>query len=674
MRMQIKNRLKINTIISVFMVLGIGVIQTYLSLQEERFLMTNRHISLVSQGIFNLNLLTNDYLFDQRDHGKQQWIRLYQEIDGELKELSLNEHMFQTNLQEITKNYEKLQKTFNQLTHHIENPNTSEVIMQDIHSRLIGQLLSTSQIIIADFQLLAQNSEQALLEIKAMYTWWMVGIIGLVAVFVILNSFFLNRLILIPINALRHGVQRIEQGDLAYRIPISKHNELGELSQAFNQMTESLQHTRKELVLRNQELEAKERSLNQARDLLETKVKERTQELATTNTQLSEKIRELKLLATAIDQAVESIIITDANGNIDFVNPAFESTTGYSFKEVMGKNLGLFKSGVEESDPYQNMREAFTEGNVWKGRLINKKKDNTLYEEEVSLSPIHNEQGDITHYVAVQDDVTYASQLEKQVRQSHKIQAVGILAGGIAHEFNNLLVPIIGFSNRVQNSLETSSKEYDYLERVLRAARHARDLIKQMLLFSHSTEGQLQKINIAPLIKEMLKLYQNTLPTSIQLTVNVNLDVPEIMADPGQVHELLMNLCRNAKGAIEVTGKISVSLKEVNVAELIDFKGQLLTGTYLCLTVKDTGKGMSAATLERIFEPFFTDKPQGQGTGLGLATVLGVVEKHHGGLTVASTLGHGTVFHIYLPVFNHAKTYTPAPQTQVGFNREPISI
>lgn len=359
-------------------------------------------------------------------------------------------------------------------------------------------------------------------------------------------------------------------------------------------------------------------------------------------------------LAAAIDQAAEAIVITGTNGNIQYINPAFENITGYKRAEVIGQNPRFLKSGKHDAKFYEEMWATLLQGNVWKGHLINRKKDGSLYEEETTISPVKNSKGEITNFVAVKYDISKEISLEKQLRQAMKMEAIGTLAGGIAHDFNNILAAILGYSEMARVELSDDAPIAQDLDQIIIAGKRATELVKQILTFSRQGEEDLKPFKIQLIVKEVLKLLRSSLPATIQLKQDIADNTGLILADPTQMHQVLMNLCTNAKHAIDADkgGTLSISLSEVHVtdSDTIADCPQLEYGSYLDLSISDTGCGMDGLTLSRIFDPFFTTKEKGKGTGLGLAVVHGIIKQHKGEITVASELGQRTTFHVYLPV------------------------
>jgi len=360
---------------------------------------------------------------------------------------------------------------------------------------------------------------------------------------------------------------------------------------------------------------------------------------------------ELHRLQKAIEQADETIMITDIDGNIQYVNPAFEKITGYKKIEVIGQNPRILQGGKQDKQFYNKMWATLKQGDVWSGHFINKRKDGAIFEEDATISPVFGDSDNIINYVAVKRDVSKEIMLESQLRQSQKLEAVGTLAGGIAHDFNNILTSIIGYTELSISSLPEDSKTSDYLSNVLNSSCRARDLIKQILTFSREIEKNMKPLELSSVVKEVLKLMKASLPSTIKICSNMDKRTGNVVADLTQMHQLIMNLCVNAEHAMrEKGGILEINLDSVNVdADLALVQTNLKEGPYIKLTVRDTGHGMDKKIAERIFDPFFTTKKVGEGTGMGLTTVHGIVLSHGGEITINSEPGKGTTFKVYLP-------------------------
>jgi PAS domain S-box-containing protein len=366
--------------------------------------------------------------------------------------------------------------------------------------------------------------------------------------------------------------------------------------------------------------------------------------------EISRRNQELAMLSTVIEQAVENVVITDPDGTIIYVNPSFERLSGYSRAEVIGQNPRLLKSGKQDTAFYREMWSAIRSGQIWHGRLVNKKKNGALYTEEATISPIRNEAGEIVNYVAVKRDVTRELQLEEQYYQAQKMEALGRLTGGIVHDFNNLLTAINGSAEMIQMNLAPDDPNYQTAEVILRSGERAANLIRQLLIFSRKQVAQPEVVNLNTIIIELTKMLGRIIGEHIQIETQLAPELWPIKVDPTQMEQILLNLAVNARDAMPQGGKLMIETDGVLLDEIYG-NGHLRVepGEYVRLIVTDTGRGMTPEVKSRIFEPYFTTKEPGKGTGLGLATVYGIIEQNKGHVWVYSEEGQGTSFKIYLP-------------------------
>jgi PAS domain S-box-containing protein len=355
-------------------------------------------------------------------------------------------------------------------------------------------------------------------------------------------------------------------------------------------------------------------------------------------------------LAMAVEQSAETIVITNADGTIIYVNPAFEKSTGYTRAEALGQNPRILKSGKHDAEFYRQMWEALERGEVWTGHFINQRKDDTIYEEEATISPVRDVAGQIINYVAVKRDVTHEMQLESQLRQSQKMEAFGQLAGGVAHDFNNILAVIQLQAGLLKGEKGLAKEQLDYARDIELAAERGANLTRQLLLFSRKQILQPRDLKLKDLVDNMTKMLQRTLGEQIQLQFKFSEEPLVIHADPGMIDQILLNLVVNARDAMPKGGQIIIETSAVEFDEIMAAQtAQARPGSFACLSVSDTGSGIPPEILPRIFEPFFTTKEVGKGTGLGLATVFGIVQQHQGWINVYSEVGRGTIFRVYLP-------------------------
>lgn len=357
-------------------------------------------------------------------------------------------------------------------------------------------------------------------------------------------------------------------------------------------------------------------------------------------------------LMAAIEQTSEAVVITDPDGIIQYVNPAFEDSTGYTRAEALGQHTRLLKSGTHDRQFYQEMWRTLLGRQVWRGRLTNRRKNGTLFKEDATISPVLDRAGKVTNYVALKRDVTREELLEQQLHQAMKMEALGTLAGGIAHDFNNILAAMIGYGEMARNQLPADHPARRDLDQVLAGGDRAVDLVKQILTFSRrESYGQFRLFKMQYIVREVIKLLRPSLPPTIDLVYEIDNSCRSIFADPGQIYQVLMNLCTNARQSIgEDHGRITIRLGERGSMEDAGRFGNARSGSFLDLEVTDSGCGIAEEDLARIFDPFYTTKKNEQGTGLGLAVVHGIIKKHKGDIEVSSRVGVGTTFHVYLAV------------------------
>ena len=357
---------------------------------------------------------------------------------------------------------------------------------------------------------------------------------------------------------------------------------------------------------------------------------------------------ELNRLVAAINQISEAILITDTQGVIQFANPTFEKMTMFSCREVIGKRLDLILKGDNFKELFYRITKSLLAGKIWSGTTLSRRKDDSLYHEHLVISPLKNNDNEIVNFIIVKRDITQELKLEEQLRQSQKLQAIGTLAGGIAHDFNNILMGMQIYTEILLKKIPAASNEHDILRKILTAETRAKDLIKQILTFSRITDNGQEKLQIHIIIKEDLKLIESTFPSMLKIDAKIS-DCGYIMGNPAQMHQILMNLCTNANHAMDGVGILTVSLNRSNHIKHTDGRTEFTGNDWICLKVSDTGCGIENKIAERIFEPFFTTKAVGKGTGLGLASVHGIVEQYKGKIYFNTEIGQGTSFYIYLP-------------------------
>lgn len=492
---------------------------------------------------------------------------------------------------------------------------------------------------------------------------------------------------------------------------------------------------------------------------------------------LAERDAEIRLKSTALDVAANSMVITDRNGCTQWANPAFIAMTGYSREEVIGHDLGdLVRSGRQSAEFYRRLWETILTGHTWSGELVNRRKDGSLYSEEMTIAPLVDERGEITHFIAVKqdissrraneealraseerfrqvvetitqvfwvtdaqrtrmlyispgyekiwgrsrealyrsisewtdamhtddrrrlsdlaerhrrgdydetyrvlrpdgderwvrarafpvrdasgeitrivgvaEDVTEAKRIEEQFLRAQRLEAVGTLASGIAHDLNNILSPVLLVGGLLRSSLH-EARDLEMLQMIEKSAHRGAAVIRQLLTFSRGTPGERVALQLPHLVKEMVHIATETFPRNIEVKQDILPGIWCVRADPTQLHQVLMNLCVNARDAMPTGGCLTLAVRNLAVAaDSPPRDPPLAPGPYVVLAVGDTGVGIPESIRHRIFDPFFTTKGVGAGTGLGLSTALGIVKGHGGALGVESAPGNGTTFSVYLP-------------------------
>ncbi len=359
----------------------------------------------------------------------------------------------------------------------------------------------------------------------------------------------------------------------------------------------------------------------------------------------------LRLQSAALNAAANPMVITDRDGTIEWVNEAFTTVTGYSPGEAIGHGLRvLLDSGVHDDAFHAHVWETVLTGAAWRGEMTSRRKDGSWYPEDVTMTPVKDTGGNVSHCIAIKRDLTEEKARHAQFLQSQKMESVGRLAGGIAHDFNNLLTVINNTADMASDNVREDDPIRADLEEIHRAGERAAALTAQLLSFSRKQIVKAEVVNLGTLVDDMRPMLERLIGEDLQLVVSPTHGVGSVRADTGQLEQVVMNLVINARDAMPTGGVLMIETRDVDLdAAFAAAHPPLRPGKHVVLVVRDRGIGMDEATRLRIFEPFFTTKGQGQGTGLGLATVYGIVEQSGGNITVESEPGQGTTFSIYLP-------------------------
>jgi PAS domain S-box-containing protein len=374
--------------------------------------------------------------------------------------------------------------------------------------------------------------------------------------------------------------------------------------------------------------------------------------------------QQLRLQGAALAAAANAIVITNALGTIEWANAAFTKSTGYSLAEAVGQNPRLLKSGKHPREFYEGMWKTILGGHVWHGEMHNRRKDGTVLDEEMTIAPVRDAAGCITHFIAIKQDITERKSLEKQFLRAQRLEGIGLLAGGIAHDLNNVLAPILMGADLLK-LVSRDEQTIHQLDGIVQSARRGADIVKQVLTFARGIEGERVVLHPKHVIKEMVRMARETFPRNIALSADIPGDLWPVVGDATQLHQVLLNLSVNARDALNEGGDLSYSAANVEVDDaLAQANPGAKPGPHVVLRIKDTGTGIPPEVLDRVFEPFFTTKELGQGTGLGLSTVIGIVRSHGGFVTVSSQVGRGTTFEVYLPASPEAAGQLAAAQPE----------
>lgn len=362
--------------------------------------------------------------------------------------------------------------------------------------------------------------------------------------------------------------------------------------------------------------------------------------------------QQMQRLTTAIEQSGDSIVITDVQGRIEYVNPGFERASGYSREEVIGQNPRILKSGAQDADFYQMMWGTILAGKTWTGQLSNRRKDGAIYIEQASIAPVRNPEGVITHLVAIKRDITQEVEREDYIRQTQKMDSIGVLAGGIAHDFNNMLAVIIGNASLLQKKIADKHPELqDEVDEIITAAKRSTDFTQQLLTFARRQPVRPVLVDLNERVGATCGMIRRLVGDGVTVEFNPDKQPATVRIDPSQLDQVVLNLCSNARDAMNGNGRLNLKVFSRLVSrERVAEQNDVEPGDYAVLAIRDTGSGIDPVHLKRIFEPFFTTKPRGKGTGLGLSTVYGIVRQNKGFIDVDSQPGTGTTFEIYLPL------------------------
>jgi PAS domain S-box-containing protein len=360
--------------------------------------------------------------------------------------------------------------------------------------------------------------------------------------------------------------------------------------------------------------------------------------------------QKLRRLAAAVEQATELIIVLDLQGAIEYVNPAFVQSTGFLPVDALGQPFWFLFESESEVPPFTLIAQRIQETGSWIGRHKWRKKNGSVLSGQLVISAIRDQNAATVNFVLLARDVTQELKLEEQVRFAQKMEAIGLLAGGVAHDFNNILQIILGHTQLALEFDLSAAERREGLQFVKEAAERAMQLTRQLLVFGRKQPLLMEDVDPNQLVADLLKMVRRLIGEHIAVDFVPGIALGNIRVNKGQMEQVLLNLCVNARDAMPQGGRLTIELENVSFdSEYCEAHPWARPGRYLLMGVTDTGSGMDPATLARAFDPFFTTKPKEKGTGLGLSVVYGIIQQHDGLIDVRSEAGAGTTFKIYLP-------------------------
>ncbi len=365
-------------------------------------------------------------------------------------------------------------------------------------------------------------------------------------------------------------------------------------------------------------------------------------------------------LAAAVEHTPDGISIISKEDVVEYINTSFSQILEISKEEVIGRSPKYLMEDAGDPEIYKNIRQTINKGEIWRGYVPHSLKSGEKLEFQTSVAPILIH-GELLGMVSIHKDDTQLRSLEADLRQAQKIEAIGNLAGGIAHDFNNILTGIMGYTELAQLKVTNGDPVFRDLEKVYTSALRAKDLVDQILTFSRKTEPTKSPIKLKVVIEEVLKLLTSVIPSSIKLVTELDSEAM-ILANPIQIHQIIMNLCTNAFQAMtDQKGIMTLRLSDQKPSDQDTNNSRAM----VILEISDNGVGMDGTTLEKIFEPYFTTKKPGEGTGLGLSVVLGIVKNHQGDIKVKSNPGKGSTFTVILPVYKGSESISDAQEKKL---------
>lgn len=749
--MNIRTKSQLNTMFLVVVILMIGLILFFTSHKMNAAIEKEKAIDNLNTGIFELTLMTHDYLLNYGTRTIIQWQARYASL-GKVLGTGFQTPEEKVLLEEIKQNYDKLKTIFSKLTINYQAWSNRKEIPGDfkqLESRLAGHMMTRLQTMVSLGNQLVQRSDRELISIQRGASLVIMFSIFMFAVMIAVNSILMGRSIVRPIRKLQKDIEIVGKGNLDYPLATAANDELGELSRSFEQMAKNLKtvmgsrdeleheiEDRKQAELKLKESEEKYSKLfhsnpqwlhiSTLEDGRYVEVNEATKEITgyerdeligrtskelglwadyeersrlvkvakeqggfrdqevtfikkngepvsllwsaatieimgtayfinsvadiTERKQAEEALRESEeKFRTVLGSNPDPVVVYDMAGRVTYLNHAFTRVFGWSLEEQIGKKIDNFVP--EENWPETRMMiNKVTElGESFSGLETRRyTKEGNVLDISISGSCYRDQEGKISASVINLRDITAQKRLEVQLHRAQKMEAMGTLAGGIAHDFNNLLMAIQGRTSIMLNKKDSSHPDIRHLRGIEDNIESAADLTRQLLGFARGGKYEVRPTDLNELIKKQNRMFGRT-KKEITIRGKYEKDLWSVEVDRGQIEQVLLNLYVNAWQAMPAGGDLNLETENVTLDENYEKPFSIEPGRYVKISVTDTGVGMDKATREKIFEPFFTTKEMGRGTGLGLASVYGIIKNHGGFINVYSEKGHGTIFNIYLP-------------------------
>ena len=650
--MTIKNKLYISIGITIALVAALVSVSMMTSARVAEVNRKHELLDYMQVSVSELEIVTYDYLLHREERMEQQWNMKYDSLGAILEEFEEEERLESTRagyavigvlFSQITENYEVRQE-------YIQEGASQEKIdtITMVEERLVAQLLVEVHSVISNISLVAEETRVEATEIQRMSSYIAAILVIVIAVAVATLSLLIIRSISKPLDRLADYSRKIGRGEYSAEIEIRGRDEVAGIASDVKKMVGQLLSAQEEV--------------KRHRDHLDDLVKERTAKLDTEiaeRKQIEDALRVSETrFRTMFDSMGDGVAIYKAvNNGEDFVfidfNKAGEEIEDIRREELIGKSVLQMFPGIKELGLFEVFQRVWATGEAEQHPV-------SMYRDERIVGWRENyvyklPSGEI---VAIYEDITERkqaeeerSQLEQQLNQSQKLESIGQLAGGVAHDLNNMLTPILGFGQLLLEKPDVDEERRKQLEEIMKAGRRARDLVRQLLAFSRKQTLEFKTIDINTLLMDFGKLLRSTIREDIAIKLIPAKSLPLIQGDVGQLEQVVMNMAVNAQDAMPDGGELAIETALVELDESYAAEHSEVTpGPHVMLAISDTGHGMDAEISKQIFEPFFTTKSKDRGTGLGLSTVYGIVKQHGGNIWVYSEPGKGTTFKVYLPV------------------------